>query len=334
MLSVKKKLLLVIFGLVLALCLAEAVLRLVGYKPWQPVPIQDDVTYSPYSFFYADSTLGHRIKPGTYLITYNHEYTFRSTHHKNGYRISTGTDTGQSGNPGKRLMIFGDSFTYGSGLNDNQTYPWLLQQMLPERDVRNYGVPGYGVANVYIQMKEIFAPDSGDVCIYAYFTQHNNRFERSVVKMMYGHADIKSNFGYLLMDNNLRSAFYKYDYRLVPFSRHSSLMNFADDQWNHALDKSDNRKAEGVAKKIVAEMNRECRRRGAVFILAAIRQKDGSEDMLHFCRNNGIRATDISVDLTDTAFNQMPYDDHPNAYANTLFAERLCRFLKENKLIN
>jgi hypothetical protein len=50
--------------------------------------------------------------------------------------------------------------------------------------------------------------------------------------------------------------------------------------------------------------------------------------MLDFCKNNGILALDISVDLTDSNFNQMPYDDHPNALSNRIFANRIFMFMK------
>jgi hypothetical protein len=42
------------------------------------------------------------------------------------------------------VVAAGCSFTFGHGLNDEDTWPWLLQEQLPEYQVLNAGVMGYG----------------------------------------------------------------------------------------------------------------------------------------------------------------------------------------------
>jgi hypothetical protein len=43
------------------------------------------------------------------------------------------------------LLFFGDSFTFGEGLNDSDTLPWILQESLgPRWKVRNFAFHGYG----------------------------------------------------------------------------------------------------------------------------------------------------------------------------------------------
>ncbi len=45
---------------------------------------------------------------------------------------------------GPALLAAGCSFTFGHGLNDQDTWPWLLQEHLPEVHVMNAGCMGYG----------------------------------------------------------------------------------------------------------------------------------------------------------------------------------------------
>ena len=45
---------------------------------------------------------------------------------------------------GPALVAAGCSFTFGHGLNDEDTWPWLLQEHLPDVHVMNAGCMGYG----------------------------------------------------------------------------------------------------------------------------------------------------------------------------------------------
>jgi lysophospholipase L1-like esterase len=45
---------------------------------------------------------------------------------------------------GLRVETFGDSFTFGDEVSDEETYPHFLQKRLPGSEVLNFGVSGYG----------------------------------------------------------------------------------------------------------------------------------------------------------------------------------------------
>jgi len=53
-----------------------------------------------------------------------------------------------------RILILGDSFTFGDECNDNETYPYYLQQIMPEAEVMNFGVHGYGHDQMLVYFKE------------------------------------------------------------------------------------------------------------------------------------------------------------------------------------
>ena len=54
----------------------------------------------------------------------------------------------------KTLNFFGGSFTFGYGLNDNQTLPYHTQHYLENWNIKNYGINGYGVHQMLAQILE------------------------------------------------------------------------------------------------------------------------------------------------------------------------------------
>jgi hypothetical protein len=53
-----------------------------------------------------------------------------------------------------RILILGDSFTFGDEVSDDETYAYYLQEMLPHTEVLNMGVHGYGHDQMLIRFKE------------------------------------------------------------------------------------------------------------------------------------------------------------------------------------
>src|SRR5215510_7698572 len=53
-----------------------------------------------------------------------------------------------------RILILGDSFTFGDEVSDDETYPYYLQQMLPHTEIINMGVHGYGHDQMLILPRE------------------------------------------------------------------------------------------------------------------------------------------------------------------------------------
>ena len=53
-----------------------------------------------------------------------------------------------------RILILGDSFTFGDDVGDDETYSAYLQAMLPDAEIINMGVHGYGHDQMLILFKE------------------------------------------------------------------------------------------------------------------------------------------------------------------------------------
>ena len=53
-----------------------------------------------------------------------------------------------------RILVLGDSFTFGDHVSDDETYSHYLQELLPHAEVINMGVHGYGHDQMLILLKE------------------------------------------------------------------------------------------------------------------------------------------------------------------------------------
>ena len=67
-----------------------------------------------------------------------------------------------------RILVLGDSFTFGDEVSDRETYPYYLQQMLPDFDIINAGVHGYGHDQMLILLKEVAPKLKPDFVVIGY----------------------------------------------------------------------------------------------------------------------------------------------------------------------
>jgi len=53
-----------------------------------------------------------------------------------------------------RILTFGDSFTFGDEVSDNETWTYYLEKLLPGSEVINFGVHGYGHDQMLLYLQE------------------------------------------------------------------------------------------------------------------------------------------------------------------------------------
>ncbi|MEO8337585.1 MAG: SGNH/GDSL hydrolase family protein [bacterium] len=104
-----------------------------------------------FTFDQFDSTLGWRTRPNIRNMTvYDHKILNTNS---GGFRgtqdFATPTDTGTT-----RILLLGDSFTFGESVSDSESYPNRLQQMLPRAEIMNFGVHGYAHDQMLLLFKE------------------------------------------------------------------------------------------------------------------------------------------------------------------------------------
>jgi hypothetical protein len=122
----------------------------------------------------ADVELGYKPLPGRYRITFSRPVRGSSNWQRirvNMTQMSDGTRwTGQcERNSSATVYIFGDSFTAGFGVNDEQTFSFLLQQARKDLCVKLFAVEGYGVTQSFILFNKLRNQiKSSDIIILGY----------------------------------------------------------------------------------------------------------------------------------------------------------------------
>ena len=75
----------------------------------------------------------------------------------------------------KRVLIFGDSFTAGDGVSDGKRYSDILENMLPNTEIFNFGMPGTGTDQHYLIWKNFAMDIEHDLVIIGLQVHNINR---------------------------------------------------------------------------------------------------------------------------------------------------------------
>jgi hypothetical protein len=84
-----------------------------------------------------------------------------------------------------RIMLFGDSFTFGDEVSDDETYAHYLQEMLPQAEIINMGVHGYGHDQMLLLLQRVAPVYSPDLVIMGFAdtdTYRNGLYFRDFAK--------------------------------------------------------------------------------------------------------------------------------------------------------
>ena len=165
----KKKLLLVMFGLGFGLFMSEILLRVVGYS----FPL----------FYITDYYRGFALQPGIEGL-YQREGGSFVRINSDGLRDREHTKAKPAGTV--RIAVLGDSFTEAMHVPMEQTFWALLEQKLQDCnafpgkkvEVIDFGVSGYGTAQELLTLRQKVWDYSPDLVVLA-FTTHNDVFDNS-----------------------------------------------------------------------------------------------------------------------------------------------------------
>lgn len=133
---------------VVTLLFLEILLRILGYRPYS----NDDykVSSTPSKPYVADNEFGIRLNEGVFTLTLNNAVKFTATHQSNGERKTPGSVKSDA----PEILFLGCSFTYGYGVNDEETFPAIIQKKHEYWSIRNAAVVGYGTTQHLLQLRE------------------------------------------------------------------------------------------------------------------------------------------------------------------------------------
>lgn len=320
---------------VLIFSLAEVSARIIGYRPW--VTTQLDIVVEPGGKLYAPNPiLGYTALPGTFKVTTDGSYSFNITNLDNTLRV-THPLTSPSPKTKTGIWIFGDSITYGWSVNDKDTYPWLLQEKLPDYEVVNLGVNGYGTLQNLIQLREALKNGNEPKVIflaYASWDDVRNTFIRGRRKMLTAAASlgpVNQPYARLGSNGKLNVSIDTLEYRPFPLMRYSAFIHALEESYDRYEERHS--QSHEITKAIIKEFADVCRTRGIELVVAGLTSDPTTLDMFRYCNGEGVKTVDIWVDfLNIKENNNLPYDSHPSAVAHRQYAQKLEHFLRSDVL--
>ena len=155
--------LLVILSVLVALSIAESFVRLAGIGSDQ--------------FLRSDRVLGVRFIPGKRGLSQGICYGAHVSINSHGWR---GREVSVSKPPGVyRILVLGDSFMAGLQVENGQTFPSVLEDILtrlnPSQrvEVLNFGVPSWGTDQEYVSLREYGLSFDPNLVLLAFYAQND-----------------------------------------------------------------------------------------------------------------------------------------------------------------
>lgn len=158
-----RKVLLAAASTAFALLLCEPLLWLFGgeiyltpFYPGEVTPVQDS-TYDP--------VLGWKLPPATVLHETLEEFSVSYTTNPQGFRSRRDFRQPVSG---RRIAMLGDSYTFGSGVQDDETFAALLEERLDNTWCDNFGVGAFGIDQMWLSLRHYALPLEPDLVIVSF----------------------------------------------------------------------------------------------------------------------------------------------------------------------
>ena len=320
-----------LYAMIIFLAL-EFSLRLLGFTPHMPRKLLEGPIYHQ-----EDDKLGWKFIPGTYDVPVNKwGHSMHAT-----ILPEKGRATSNKDQPAgfEKLVFIGGSFTFGSGLNDDQVFTWKLQNRFKNINIRNLGVGAYGTYQSLMVLEQEFQKkDKPKAVIYGYISGHRFRniaHDRWLRLLYYNSRAVRPKTPYVTLNDlggyerqtPIRMTKIPLSDKLVSFSKAQSVLNrlLAYQRIQHDVK---------LTQALVLEMQRLCRENGVKFYLSVFfksRTEDPMKDS--FIDVNKINYIDSHVPLTHK--NTIRGDGHPIEAVHNIWAQRIGdRLMQDNILID
>lgn len=328
--------------LVIVLAL-EVGLRLLGYQAY-PV-IHFSIVSKPEGSLRFHQQLGFVNAPGQFEITLNDSLVYHATNDSMGCRT-----TGYQGLPDNDscIVFIGCSFTYGMGVDDSLSLPYLFQQLCGKGvRVINAAVPGHNTVQSFEHLHTLMRLHGvqPDLIVLGFMDFHLERNQMTPAwrqSLQYAIADmdmpLNANLDFMpqsildceSMDTlrlNLANV-----YTHWPLRKYSALVNIMQSS-------VEARRHDWLMKQAIFNMNH--------FICQASQAIGKDIPLLIYGMSNDpnnlaviaqlkrlmnkppISTLSSPINLYEPKYTNAPFDSHPNAEAHKIMAQQLYQFLKQ-----
>lgn len=283
----------------------------------------------------ANDSLGISLKPGNYVITLNNKIHFSATHNHNNQRLTpyTAVDSTE-----QSIAFLGCSFTYGYGVNDDETFISNLQTSYPNWSFDNYGVIGYGSVQSLLQLKEIIRKGETNAVLLTFSSFH---FMRNALTQTY-RKNLK--LGYAHSAEAVDSVMKKARFPFISscdcepqYARWETMHEncvgreyLASVNWIQTLSEQyKDHKLDPIALTtcLLKKMHVMCEEANISFAVVCLDSTNETEQ-LH-ANLSDIQWLDVKFDFESTSKTFTPYDSHPNASGHKFIAEEINPFLNQ-----
>ena len=295
------------------------------------------VSVEPGPLLEPDPVLGWRNAPGAHVVTYASGYQYSTSHTHSGTRVTRSLFEDYRYRSLPRLEIYGCSYAYGWSVSDSETFPWRVQEELPDRDVVNFAVGGHGTVQAWLRLERSLRRESlPALVVLTYGSLHDDRnvltrrFRKAVVPYS-KQTETLSGPRALLVVSELRVETVPLRYQRPPLATELALVELLDEahcRWERA-----GLNERSVTRALLLSIGAQCEAAEVPLVVAGIGDDPATLEMLRALETAGIRTVDISVDLTQPENCLLPIDWHPSPRAQAEYARRLLAYLRAQGLV-
>jgi len=315
---------------ILSVGFIELSLRVLGYTIHTPQALPSEPVYHQ-----TDAQLGWKFIEGKYQVPVNHYGDIMALTIKP--NIGRATKTAKEQDNKDKIILIGGSYTFGRGVNDQQTFAWKLQEKFQNVDIRNLAVGAYGTyQSLMVLENQLKKQNKPKTVIYGYIEHHplRNVAESKWLEGMHHAAKgkkIKTPYVTLGkgMEINRRAPT---EMVHLPFSNTLVSAYITQRLFNKALSYNREKDAGKLAQLLILEMQRLCKKHGINFYVALLYRtpQDPFIKSLDFFDHNQIKYIDSHVDLTEK--NIIRQDRHPDESVQNIWAERIAERLEQDNV--
>ena len=338
-----------IISTLFALFLSEVALRLMGFKPMYVSPERD-------RFWKYDSLLGWAHQPGQEGIFETPE--FRTVVHINDKGLRDGPHSYERQNNTERILVLGDSFAWGYGVEEQERFSQLLEQSM-DVEVINAGVSGYSTDQELL-----------------WYKSEGIKYETDLVILVLAGNDVGDNDQQIVSRIYYKPRFVLKDGQLVPtgypvpktspqgrliysLSQHSALAYFLVQRYFDLLSLYNEMKVNSVHAKstasddssdkepfrltiaLIDQIKEIAESRKAKFMIVATDRwwnspsKETYKDFIHTLQSEGFLVLDVeAIPGFEPETMLIPNDGHWNQAGHEFVAAKIKDFIESNRLID
>lgn len=316
--------------------LAEAATRIMGYKPYENEDYS--ISSSPRACITSDLQYGLALVPGSFKTTINHQHTYSVQHTKNRHRLTPFN----APKPTDSIYLMGCSFTYGMGVNDAETFSSLLQEEFSHYQFVNFGVPGYGTVQSFIQLREKLASGCRPEKVVLNFSKLH--FDRNALTPTYRrnlkigfersnnqNAELLQDAKFPYIDNEdmdeIKYVKWKDIYHNWRGRETFSTINFLNIQFDHSrAAKIDDYK---LTEHLIQRIKKLCVDNKIELLICFLDSDQKVRKLIQYCKIENIDFVKVGLTHKDPDLTNLPYDSHPNAKGHRFISDKISTWLRD-----